>query len=104
MWGRAFFGTMLYYYRRRILPWRNPEFYALFSLATTLYPPYALGATRPGVTTMSNQSQKTILCIISYEKGQEFMRECKRRGSYVILLTVTTLENANWPRESIDEL
>jgi len=54
--------------------------------------------------TMTNQSQKTILCITSYEKGQEFMRECKRRGSYVILLTVTTLEDANWPRESIDEL
>ncbi len=53
---------------------------------------------------MTNQSQKTILCITSYEKGQEFMRECKRRGSYVILLTVTTLEDANWPRESIDEL
>src|SRR5258708_4817660 len=32
------------------------------------------------------------------------MRECKGRGSYVMLLTVTTLEDANWPRESIDEL
>src|SRR5258708_27952424 len=53
---------------------------------------------------MTNKYQKTILCITSYEKGQEFMSECKRRGSYVILLTVTTLEDANWPRESIDEL
>lgn len=52
---------------------------------------------------MTNSPQKTILCITSYEKGQEFIRECKRQGCYVILLTVTPLEHANWPRESIDE-
>lgn len=46
---------------------------------------------------------KTILCITSYEKGQEFLRECKRQGWQVILLTATALENANWPRDSIDE-
>src|SRR5260221_14246017 len=63
-----------------------------------------LKRTNHGVMTMTNQSQKTILCITSYEKGQEFIRECKRRRSYVILLTVPTLENANCPRESIDEL
>src|SRR5437588_12973526 len=49
-------------------------------------------------------SPKTVLCITSYEKGQEFMRECKRQEWRVILLTVTELEHANWPRESIDEL
>ncbi len=53
---------------------------------------------------MTSSPQKTLLCITSYEKGQEFIRECKRQGAYVILLTVTALENANWPRESIDEL
>jgi formate-dependent phosphoribosylglycinamide formyltransferase (GAR transformylase) len=52
---------------------------------------------------MSNQPQKTLLCISSYEKGQDFIRECKRQGAYLILLTVTALEHANWPRESIDE-
>jgi len=56
-----------------------------------------------GAITMPNSPQKTILCITSYEKGQEFIRECKRQGAYVILLTVTALEHANWPRESIDE-
>jgi len=45
-----------------------------------------------------------MLCIVSYEKGQEFMRECKRQGWYVILLTVTALEEGNWPRESLDEV
>lgn len=53
---------------------------------------------------MTNSQQKTILCISSYEKGQEFIRECKRQGAYVIFLTVTALEHANWPRESIDEI
>jgi len=53
---------------------------------------------------MISSPQKTILCLTSYEKGQEFLRECKRQGAYVILLTVTALEHANWPRESIDEV
>ena len=45
----------------------------------------------------------TILCITSYEKGQEFLRACKQMGCRVLLLTVEKLRNANWPRESIDE-
>ena len=53
---------------------------------------------------MPNSPHKTILCITSYEKGQEFIRECKRQEAHVILLTVTALEHANWPRESLDEV
>jgi biotin carboxylase len=53
---------------------------------------------------MPNPPHKTILCITSYEKGQEFIHECKRQEAYVILLTVTALEHADWPRESIDEV
>src|ERR1700730_14596180 len=53
---------------------------------------------------MTDSSPKTILCMSSYEKGQEFVRECKRQGWRVIFLTATGLQNANWPRESIDEL
>jgi hypothetical protein len=30
----------------------------------------------------------TILCITSYEKGQEFLRACKGQGCRVLLLTV----------------
>jgi biotin carboxylase len=46
---------------------------------------------------------RTILCLASYEKGAEFLRESKRQGWHVVLLTVTALEEAAWPRESIDE-
>ena len=45
----------------------------------------------------------TFLCITTYEKGQEFMRECKRQGCRVLLLTVEKLRDADWPQESLDE-
>ena len=45
-----------------------------------------------------------ILCVSSYEKGQEFLRVCKGLGCTVYLLTVEKLRNANWPREAIDEM
>ena len=45
----------------------------------------------------------TILCITSYEKGQEFLRTCKKLGCRVLLLTVEKLRDGDWPRESIDE-
>ncbi len=44
-----------------------------------------------------------LLCITTYEKGQEFMRECKRQGCGVILLTAEKLRDADWPRESLDD-
>jgi biotin carboxylase len=45
----------------------------------------------------------TLLCITTYEKGQEFMRECKRQGCRVILLTAEKLKDADWPREALDD-
>lgn len=53
---------------------------------------------------MSTSRPITILCVTSYEKGQEFLRTCKSLGCTVLLLTVETLRNADWPRESIDEM
>lgn len=46
----------------------------------------------------------TILCLASYEKGHEFLRECKRQGCRVLLLTSQSLRNAEFPREAIDEI
>ena len=51
---------------------------------------------------MTKTQPLTFLCITTYEKGQEFMRECKRQGGRVILLTAEKLKNADWPRESLD--
>ena len=46
----------------------------------------------------------TMLCLASYEKGEAFLRECKRQGCRVILITVEKLREASWPREAIDEV
>jgi len=46
----------------------------------------------------------TILCIATYFKGEPFLRECRRLGCTVLLLTVDTLAGAEWPRDSIDEV
>jgi len=46
----------------------------------------------------------TILCLASYHKGFEFLRELRRQGCRVLLVTSKSLEHDEWPRESIDEM
>ena len=46
----------------------------------------------------------TMLCLASYYKGEAFLRECKRQGCRVLLVTVESLSNADWPRDSIDDV
>jgi biotin carboxylase len=47
----------------------------------------------------------TILCLASYEKGHAFLRECKRQGWTVVLLTSESIKDtAHFPLESIDEI
>ena len=53
---------------------------------------------------MPENKPLTILCVSSYEKGQEFLRTCKALGCTVLLLTVEKLRQANWPFECIDEV
>lgn len=54
---------------------------------------------------MTGNQSLTILCVATFEKGEEFLRECKRHGCTVLLLTTTALENApSWPRDAIDEI
>ena len=45
----------------------------------------------------------TILALASYHKGQEFLREAKRLGARVLLITREKLADAEWPLESIDQ-
>lgn len=53
---------------------------------------------------MSESQTLTILCIASFHKGEEFMRECKRQGCRVLLLTSQSIADAQWPRESLDDI
>jgi biotin carboxylase len=53
---------------------------------------------------VSEQIPLTVLCLASYEKGADFIRECKRQGCRVVLVTTESLAEASWPREAIDEV
>ena len=44
----------------------------------------------------------TLLCIATYLKGHEFLRECHRQGCRVLLLTEEKLREADWPRDAVD--
>jgi len=46
----------------------------------------------------------TILCIATYFKGEAFLRECRRQGCRVVLLTSDSLAGAAWPRDAIDDI
>ncbi|MDZ7639415.1 MAG: ATPase [Bryobacterales bacterium] len=47
----------------------------------------------------------TLLAIASYEKGHDFLREAKRQGARVLLLTSQSLQHeAKFPLESVDEV
>lgn len=52
---------------------------------------------------MTDQRQITMLCIASYFKGEAFLRQSKRDGCRVLLVTVEKLRDAEWPREAVDE-
>lgn len=51
-----------------------------------------------------NQRPFTVLCLASYEKGEDLIRECKQQGCTVILVTIEKLKDGEtWPRDCIDE-
>ncbi len=50
------------------------------------------------------EHQTTILALGSYFKGTAFLQECKALGCTVYLLTKEKFKDADWPRESIDEM
>jgi biotin carboxylase len=46
----------------------------------------------------------TLLCLASYHKGFEFLREARRQGARVLLVTSLSLKDEEWPRESLDDI
>ena len=44
------------------------------------------------------------LCIASYEKGHDFLRQCAEMGVRPTLLTLDKLRDAPWPREAVEEV
>ncbi|MDQ3585017.1 MAG: ATP-grasp domain-containing protein [Pyrinomonadaceae bacterium] len=45
----------------------------------------------------------TVVCLASYFKGVDFIRECKAQGRRVVVLTKEKRREEAWPREAIDE-
>jgi biotin carboxylase len=52
---------------------------------------------------MPESHPPTILCLASDVKGQDFLRECHRQGSRVLLVTRQMHADGDWPREAIAE-
>src|SRR5689334_2889098 len=53
---------------------------------------------------MADPQTLTLLAISSYFKGEAFLRQAKKEGARVLLLTEEKVAGENWPRESIDEV
>src|SRR5215211_8558210 len=45
-----------------------------------------------------------IICLATYFKGADFIRECKEHGCHVVLVTKEKVLREDWPRESLDDL
>ena len=52
---------------------------------------------------MADEIQR-FLCLASYEKGQDFLRQCAEMGVLPTLLTLDKLQDADWPRDVLEEL
>jgi hypothetical protein len=53
---------------------------------------------------MDNSRPLNVICLATYFKGGDFIRECKQRGCNVVLITREKMLNEEWPRESLDDL
>jgi biotin carboxylase len=45
-----------------------------------------------------------VICLASYFKGGDFIRECKRLGCHVVLITKEKMLKEDWPHDSLDDL
>ncbi len=45
-----------------------------------------------------------IVCVATYFKGADFIRECKAHACHVVLITKEKMLKEEWPRESLDDL
>src|SRR5215211_327805 len=45
-----------------------------------------------------------VVCLATYFKGADFIRECKAHGCHVVLITKEKMLHEDWPRESLDDL
>jgi len=56
------------------------------------------------IDTPSPHAGLTVLCLASYFKGGDFLRQCRAQGCRVILLVREKVRDEAWPHDSIDVL
>ena len=54
--------------------------------------------------TVAHNRPLNIICLATYFKGMDFIRECKANGCTVVLITKEKMLREDWPRESLDDL
>ena len=47
---------------------------------------------------------RTVVCLASYFKGVDFLRECHALGARVILIVREKVRNEPWPEECLDRI
>jgi hypothetical protein len=52
----------------------------------------------------SESTPPSVVCLATYFKGGDFIRECKSRDCHVVLITKEKMLNEDWPRDSLDDL
>jgi biotin carboxylase len=52
----------------------------------------------------SREDPINIVCVASFFKGADFLRECKERGARVFLVTRERTLREDWPRNALDDL
>jgi biotin carboxylase len=53
---------------------------------------------------MTETHSLNIICLATFFKGNDFMRECKAAGAHVILVTKEKMLHEDWPRDVLDEV
>ena len=53
---------------------------------------------------MTQSRPLNVICLATYFKGGDFIRECKHRGCNVVLITKEKMLNEDWPRDCLDDL
>lgn len=52
----------------------------------------------------SKTTPLNVICLATYFKGVDFIRQCKELGANVVLITKEKMLEEDWPRESLDEV
>jgi len=74
------------------------------SLKRVYIPPKSVVEPKRLSMTEISKRPLNIICLATYFKGADFIRECKDHGCNIVLITKEKMLGEDWPRESLDDL